>query len=144
MMTQNTFITETDEKYVKRQSYKAIVITFFVFSLLACFGFLIAWQTFIFFEGIVLISCIVTFFSKKHSNHNYELHFEDDNLCITNRVTNEVFEVYDIPASDFVINQSKKEKDINYCSLLIKNTIFAFGGIKNCSELKEYISENYK
>lgn len=144
MMMQNTFITETDEKYVSRESGKAAIIVFMAFSLFACFGFLIAWQTFIFFEGIVLLSCTVALFSMKRSNHNYELYFENDHLCITNRATGETFEVYDIPASDFIITQTKKEKTVNYCSLTIKKTVFAFGGIKNCLELKKYISENYK
>jgi len=52
--------------------------------------------------------------------------------------------IYDIPASDFIINQSKKEKDLDYCSVGIKNTIFAFGGVKKCKELKEYIANNYR
>lgn len=143
-MLQNVFTTETDIEYVKRQSNKAMAIIFIVLSLLACLGFLIAWQTFIFFEGIVLVSCIVAMFSKKRNNNNFELHFENDHLYIMNRTTGKTFEVFDIPASDFVITQTEKEKAANYCSLLIKNTVFAFGGIKNCSELKEYISQNYK
>ncbi|MBQ2675893.1 MAG: hypothetical protein IJF54_00635 [Clostridia bacterium] len=140
----NCFITETDERYVKHQFYKSTVIAFVIFSLLACFGFLVAWQTFVFFEVIVLISCIVTIFSKKREGHNYELHFENDWLLITNCVTFDSYEVYDVPASDFVITQSNKEKESDYCSLLIKNTVFAFGGVKKCNKLKEYISNNFR
>ena len=146
-MEQNSFLTETDVKFANRKSYKITAIMFVVLSLLSCLGFLNAWQTFAFFEGIVLISCIITIFLKKHNKYNCdncELYFENDRLYITNRATNETFEVYDIQASDFVISQTKKEKEINYCDIVIKNTIFIFCGIKNYRELKEYISENYQ
>ena len=139
-----TFVTETDAKYVKLQSDKALATTFVVLSLLACLGFLIAWQTFVFFEVIVLISCGVTMFLKKRNNHDCVLRFDGDKLYIRNRTTAEIYEVFDIPASDFIINQSKKEEKLDYCSVLIKNTIFAFGGVKKCQELKKYIADNYK
>ena len=57
--------------------------------------------------------------------------------------SNESFYVSDIPASDFVITQAKDETKLDYCSLLIKKTVFCFGGVKNCRQLKEYIQENY-
>ena len=41
-MEKNTFVTETDAKYVKRQSMKSLVVVLFVFSLFSCLGFLIA------------------------------------------------------------------------------------------------------
>ena len=139
----NTFITETDCKYVKLQTYKATAVIFIVLSLLACFGFLIGWQTFLFIEFIVLISCIVTLNSKNGTRHDYVFEFEGNRLYITDRATSNIYEVFDIPASDFIINQTKQEIKKDYCSLTIKNTIFAFGGVKNCNQLKKYISDNY-
>ncbi len=143
MNNANTFVTETDAKYVRLQSIKAILIFFCVFSLFACLGFLVAWQTFAFFESIVLISCAVTFFQKRRENHSWKLEFNDAVITITNLNTKEKFRVYDIPASDFVVNQSKNEIKLDYCSLMIKSTVFLFGGIKNCSQLKAYIQENF-
>ena len=142
-MFQNTFRTETDEGYVKQKLLKTVFIIFAFLSLLACLGFLVAWQTFAFFEGIVVITCIATVLFQKNRIHSWELYFENDQLYLTNRATGERFEVYNIPASDFVITQTKKEKSLNYCSVLIKDTVFSFGGIKNCSELQKYITENY-
>lgn len=142
-MENNTFITETDEKYVKLQSIKGLIISFLIFSLLACLGFLIAWQTFVFFEIIVLIACAATCLQNKRNDNLWRLEFENDVLTITNLKTNNSFYVYDIPASDFVITQTKNEIPLDYCSLIIKNTIFGFGGIKDCQQLKAYIKENY-
>ena len=139
----NTFVTETDSKYVRLQTYKVTSVLFVVLSLLACLGFLIAWQTFLFIEFIVLISCIVTFNSKKSTYHDYSLRFEGDKLYIMDNFTASTYEVFDIPASDFIINQTKQEVKKDYCSLAIKNTIFTFGGVKNCTQLKKYISDNY-
>ena len=60
-MKKNTFITETDEKYIKAQSKKSLIIVFLAFSLVACLGFLVAWKTFVFFEAIVIVSCVAVF-----------------------------------------------------------------------------------
>jgi hypothetical protein len=139
----NTFTTETDSGYVRLQTYKTTLVLFVVLSLLACLGFLIAWQTFLFIELIVLISCVVALNSKKGTHHTYVLKFEDDRLYITDKTDANMYEVFDIPASDFIINQTKQEIKKDYCSLAIKNTIFAFGGVKNCAQLKKYISDNY-
>ena len=143
MNNTNAFVTETDAKYVRFQSSKALLITFFVLSLFACLGFLVAWQTFAFFESIIIISCAVVFFQKRSKGHSWKLEFNDAVITITNLTTKEEFCVYDIPASDLVINQSKNEIKPDYCSLMIKNTVFAFGGIKNCRQLKAYIQENF-
>ena len=80
----------------------------------------------------------------KRNYFDCELRFEDDVLYITNFSTGEVFSVWDIPASDFIISQSKQEKQQDYCRVLIKNTVFAIGGVKNCSQLKQYIAQQYK
>ena len=143
MNNNNTFVTETDAKYVRLQSSKALLIIYCVLSLFACLGFLVAWQTFVFFEIIVLISCAVAFFQKRNKDHSWKLEFNDAVITITDLTTKEEFCVYDIPASDLVINQSKNEVRLDYCTLMIKNTVFAFGGIKNCSQLKAYIQENF-
>lgn len=143
-MNYSTFMTETDPKYVRQQSNKASFIIFLVLSLLACLGFFVAWQTFVFFEAIVIISCFAALVSSNKKGHYWRLEFEDDALTIINLKTNESYSVYDVPASDFVITQSGKEANLDYCTLLIKNTIFAFGGVKNCVKLKAYIQENYR
>ena len=140
----NTFVTQTDAKFTRNQQNKSILLVFPVFSLVACLCFFVGWELFLFAQIVIVISCCVTFFKNCKNTHSWKLAFEGDELVITNLVSNESFQVYDIPASDFVINQTKKEQTLDYCSLMIKNTVFAFGGIQNCSALKAYINENYK
>ena len=143
-MINNAFSTETSPQYVRLQSNKSLIVVFLVFSLIACLGFLVAWQTFIFFELIVIVACVGSLFQNNKKGHHWKLEFENDVLTITNLKTNESYWVSDIPASDFVITQSKSEMPLDYCSLMIKNTVFAFGGVKSCHQLKTYIKENYR
>ena len=140
-MEAKIFVTETDSTALKLAAYRSVAIIFIVMTALCCLGFFISWQTFVFFEIITLISCGVTLLRKRY---NYFLRFEADRLFVTNKTTGESFEVYDVPASDFVINQTKSEKKNNHCSLMIKSTSLMFGGLKKCSEMKEYISKNFR
>ena len=141
---QTSFTTDTDIKYVKAQSFKAMFVVFLVLSLCASLGLLVALRTFLYLEAFVLITCIASLFLNRKTLNDFRFHFENDILYIKDRKTGESFEVYDIPASDFIINQTAKEKKLNYCSLAIKHTVFICGGVKNCRELKEYISLHYE
>ena len=143
-METNTFVTETDAKYTRGQSLRSLLMVFFAFSLLAGLGFLITWQTFVFFELIVLLSCTVYWIQTREKGYRWRLEFEGDRLTITNLSTEQSYYVVDIPGSDFVITQSKREANLDYCSLLIKNTVFGFGGIQNCSQLQAYIQNHYR
>ena len=67
-----------------------------------------------------------------------------DMLNITDKTMGESFWVYDIPASDFIITQSTKEKKLNICGMAIKETVFILPCLKHCNELKKYISENFQ
>jgi len=140
----DTFTTATDLQYNKDQSFKATVILYCALALAAALGLLIAFQTFLIFEGLVFFVCTVTYSVTQKNLHDYRLYFENDHLLIKDRTTGDVFEVYDIPASDFIINQTKKDKKRNYCTLAIKRTVFAFGGVKHCRELREYIANHYE
>ena len=140
----DSFVTQTDAEYLKKQLPKVLIGCFIVGTLLACIGFVVAWQTFLFFESVFIIAWVITVIKKVRENRAYELRFENDTLYITNLATGDVYTVYDIPASDFIINQTKKEKSLDYCSLSIKNTIFNFGGVKSYSDLIIYITEHYR
>ncbi len=137
------FTTETDSRATRRDIIKGLLISFVVLSGLSCLGFLIAWQTFCFFEAIIVIS--MTFssvFLLKKDNH-VVLRFEGNELFVTLGGKRGTYVVHSIPASDFVINQSKKQAQLDYCDLTIKNTIFVMGNVKNCREMKEYIKQYY-
>lgn len=69
---------------------------------------------------------------------------ENNELIVTNLETKDSYRVWDTPISHFVINQTKKEAELDYCSVMIKHTIFMFGGVKKCKQLREYVEKNYK
>ena len=143
---QTSFTTQTDVDHVKRQHDISVFILFITLSLfcitLSLFASL-ALRTFIYLELFVSFICAVTWFYNQKNINDFRLHFENDLLYIKDRKTGDTYEVYDIPASDFIITQTKKEKKLDYCSLAIKHTVFICGGVKNCSALKEYISLHY-
>lgn len=81
-------------------------------------------------------------FSKKQDKHNFRFRFEGSTLHIENKALGDSFVLRDLPASDFDMRQSRKEKELDYCTLLIANSSMAFGGVKNCSGLRRHIEEN--
>ena len=139
----NTFKTETDEQYVHKATIKPAIITWLVMSGLCCFGFLISWITVMYLEIIVIAVMIISYKSVTNNPHDYELYFEDATLFITDRARKSEYVVYDVPASDFVITQTKAETALDYCSFTVKHTVFAFGGVKNCTQLRQYIADNF-
>ena len=143
MMENPYFVTETDEKYMRKITDKASVVVFGIFSILATLCLLVTWQMFVFLEVVVLISSVAGFIKNRKKSLSWKLEFRGDQLALTDLQTGEVYDVYNIPASDFVITQTGKEKEMDYCSLGIRKTIFALGGVKNATGLKEYIEKNY-
>ena len=141
MTEENIFETETDLKQVKRAIYRSSAVVFIVLSALCCLAVFISWQTFVFFEIIAAISCAVALVRKQP---DYSLRFEGARLFITDKRTGEKFEVFDVAVEDFVISQTKSEVKTDHCSMMIKNTVLAFGGLKKCSEMREYISQNFR
>lgn len=139
-----SFVTETDINYVKRQSYKVVGVIFVILSLLALLALLLSVKIYACVEIIVILGCLMGVFSKKYDSHDYVLSFEDRDLIVRNRAGTEGFRLPDLSASDFVFKQSEKEKKLNYCTLLIEGTSIAFGGIKNCREMKTYVNANCK
>ena len=142
-MNNNSFTTDTDVRYAQFQFFKPLLFVGIFLSLLACLGFLIAWQTFVFFESIVIVVCLVGYLSGKGKS-DWNLHFDNDVLTLTNNANGQTYSVWDIPASDIVIKQSKQDIKRDYCNLVIKNTVFGFYGVRRCSALREYIKQNYR
>ncbi len=140
----DVFVTQTDVAYAKAEQKKVTVLVFFGFSLLACFCFLVGWQLFVFFEAIILIATIATYVTGMRTCQQYVLRFEGDRLYITNQKTQETHVVYDVLSTDFLITQTEKEKATDYCSLMIKNTVFGFAGVQNYRQLKEYIFVHFE
>ena len=67
----------------------------------------------------------------------WELSFVKDRLYLKNLGNKKEFEVFDTPASDFIMRLTSKEKDEG--TLKIAKTVFNIGAIKNFSEMQKYV-----
>ena len=139
-----SFVTETDIEYVKKQSYKVMGVIFIILSLLALLLLLISVRIYACVEIIVILGCLMGVFSKKYAAHDYVLRFEGRDLIVRNRAGTEGFRLEELSIGDFTFKQSEREKKLNYCTVLINGSAIAFGGIKNCREMKTYINANCK
>ena len=111
-------------------------------TLLASLAFFIGWKAFVFFELIVVISSLITIFTRK--SQRFELRFEGNRLRVTDLRKSITTEVSDKTQGDFLIGQTKNQIEPDYCSLMIKGTLFQFGSVKKCRELKAYIESHFE
>lgn len=73
---------------------------------------------------------------------NAQLHFVGDELRI-NHVDGKKYEVYAVPASDFICRQTPLERKYNVGRIQVKGTIFCFYGVQNYDETCRYILDNF-
>ena len=142
-MENKSFTTETDAKYAKKQFFKPILFTMIGTMTLSLLAFIISWQLVVMLE-VMQVFCLGIMYYITVRKSSWRLFFEGDQLTLTNLTTGQTFSVWDIPASDIVIKQSEKEKELDYGFVTIKDTVFGFHGVKNCNALREYIKENYR
>ncbi len=142
-MENKSFTTETDAKYAKGQFFRPILISVIGTMTLSLLSLIVSWQFFVFLL-VMHIFCLGILYYTTVRKSSWRLFFENDLLTLTNLTTGQTFSVWDIPASDIVIKQSEKEKELDYCFVTIKDTVFGFHGVKNCSALREYIKQNYR
>ena len=138
----DVFITRTDADFSRKVTIRSASKIFLILTAAACLGLFAGIALFGFLELILLFSCVYAV-KKNDLNHEWKLTFEGNFLTVCNLSTYDTYEIYDIPASDFVITQSKKEKELDYCEMMVKNTIFKFYGIKNYSQMKTHIDKYY-
>ncbi len=142
----NTFVTQTNEKKVITYNLITCAILVLspwvlvtVYSLLqeppywdllgicsACFGLL----------GLILAFQVKI-------NNVFTLRFEGAEIYLDGKTKKAHYHVYDIPASDIVLKQSKADQEADRCSLRIKNTVFNLKYVENYAELKAYIEANF-
>ena len=67
----------------------------------------------------------------------WELSFVKDRLYLKNLGNKKEFEVFDTPASDFIMRLTSKEKDEG--TLKIAKTVFNIGAIQDFSEMQKYV-----
>ena len=83
---------------------------------------------------VLLCAAALVYFSMVS---RWELTFVKDRLYLKNLGNKREYEVFDTPASDFIMKVTSKEK--NEGTLKIANTIFNIGAIQNFSEMQKYV-----
>jgi hypothetical protein len=142
-MENKSFTTETDAKYAKMQFFRPALITMIGTMTLSLLGLIVSPGLVVMLE-ITQLFCLGIIYYTTLRKCSWRLFFENDQLTLTNLTTGQTFSVWDIPASDIVIKQSEKEKELDYGFVTIKDTVFGFHGVRNCNALREYIKENYR
>ncbi len=143
----NTFTTQTNiKKNAVYNTVTALVITLIPWTALVIYSVLqdpIMWDMVGIATGAAAV-ILLALISQAKVNNVYTLRFEGANLYLDGKTKNAHYHIYDIPASDFVLTQSKKDKANNSCSLRIKKTVFYnLKYVENYTELKAYIEANF-
>lgn len=140
MDTVNNYSTRSDQRWY----IGTIVITFLILGIVGCAAMWI-WSG---MPGPGMMVLMVSVFGAVFmplmlkNQPNAQLHFVGDELRI-NHVDGKKYEVYAVPASDFVCRQSALEKKYNVGRIQVKGTIFCFYGVQNFDETCRYIRENF-
>ena len=124
-----------------RKAVMTVLYTFLVMFALAFLALRVAVVTWLFFEIILLLTfgfCMIL------SGRSYfEMAFRGDRIIMYNRGNRQSYEFEDLKRSDFLIRQSPKQKEQNTCDMQIKDCMFHFYDVQNCSQLLAYIQENF-
>lgn len=123
------------------RNIKALIITWIVLSLVACFGLTISIGAFIFFEAIILACFAVMIFTV--SRVRWMLYFEGTVLTITNLANRNQYYFDDLKRSDFVFTQSKSQKEKNRGHLKIVGSSAVFNDVQGFEEMKAYIDKSF-
>lgn len=140
VMEDNKFVTQTAPK--ANIAYCSVFALLFFVLFAAAYLLLPQFGTYIFLGGALV--CL-TFFGVGFmlaSSPAVTLRFKNDELQISDSNGKE-YQVYAVPASDFVFIQTPLEKKYNIGCMWIKGTVFFMLGVKNVSETKEYIRTNF-
>ena len=139
----NTFQTQTNSKFAFKIYGLTMLITYLILALCSCYFLTISIGTFIMIEAFILLGIGFSSIITLKNNSKFTFYFEGNILYINGVKPTQVWKIYEIPATDFIITQSKSEKACDCCTVKIKNTIFKFYGVENYTQLKSYIENNF-
>lgn len=137
-----------DNKFVTQTAPKANIAYCAVFALLFFVMFAIAYLllpqfgTYIFLGGALVCLTFLGVGFMLASSPPVMLRFKNDELLIADSNGKE-YQVYAVPASDFVFIQTPLEKKFNIGCMRVKHTAFFMFGVKNISGTKEYIQIHF-
>lgn len=136
------FVTETNSKYARIKYSLITVGIYLLFAALGALLLLVKIATFVFFEGVAVAFLIIGLFLVIRNNSHFILYISKDLFRIVGNGPNQIWEMENIPFSDYVLIQSEDEKRFNRCTLIIENTKYKIYGVENYSGLKGFLEAN--
>ena len=140
----NTFQTETDPRFARRIYGLSVGLGILAFMIAAPFVVSFQLGACIFLEALILLCGGITLLITLKNAGTFTLTFEGDELHIVGPRPQHDFVVYEIPKSDFIFKQSKKERAENCGSIRFRSNGLHLYGVKNFDALQKYVDENYQ
>ena len=124
-----------------RKSVITILFTFFLMFVLAFLGLKVAVATWLFLEGILLVSSLFCLLlgAKTH----WEIEFQGRNLTLTNTGNHQRYYFDALTLSDFQVTQSRRQAKRNSCDLKIKNTSFGISDVQKYDAFLQYLQQHF-
>jgi len=104
---------------------------------LAFLGLRIAVATWLFFEGILLLT--MCFCLPLAARNRWEITFTDNNLHLKNLGNRQAYYFENVGTHELVLKQSKSQKAKNCCDLQIVGTSFGIYDVQDYAALSAYI-----
>ena len=123
------------------RNIRAILIAGGIASAAALYALTIAVVTFIFFEGIIILSLGLVLMLTARTR--WILIFNGSQLTITNTGNGNTFGFSKLTRDDFVFKQSNGQKAKNRGDLRIKGSSAVMNDLADFEELKAYIETNF-
>ena len=133
------FTTVSDNR---KSSLKFMFFFWLVLAVLWCFALLISLRIFIIAQATLLLIMIISFFMSKKKTR-WKLEFTGNRLRVTNLITMEEYDVWDVTADAFDLRQNKRQAKEDLGDFIVKNTLIIMGDVQNFSALKEYINTHF-
>ena len=124
-----------------QRNVRAVLIAWLAMALLALLGLKVSIVTWVFFEGMVAISCLAGLFLT--AKGKWRMRFEGTLLTITNTANHSQYYLNDLKKSDFIFSQSSAQKKKNCAHLKIVGSSAVFNDVQNFEELKAYLDQNF-
>ena len=124
-----------------RKNILTVVFTCIAMMLLAFLGLKISPVTWLFFEGIVLLTmgfCLII-----TARTHWEIEFQENNILLLNTGNRQSFCLRNLRRSDLTIKQTRQQKARNSCDLKIADAPFGIYDVMQCDELRTYIQQKF-
>ena len=123
------------------KSVRTMLFTFLPMFALAFLGLKVAVATWLFLEGVLLLSFLVCL--AVSAKTHWEIRFEDDKVLIYNTGNKQSYVFESLKQSDFHITQTEKQQAKNACDMRLEDAVFRFYDVQACTEMQTYIREHF-